>query len=242
MSERILGIVGGTGPESTIDYYRELVAIWQARSPVESYPRVIINSLDGPRVFAALAARTYDKVAVEIVPALEQLAAAGVGMALVASNAGHLAFEQYAPSSPVPLIHIADAARDAAIAGGMRRVALIGTRYVVEASMYPDRFRPAGIELVVPTEDELAWIHEIYVTELVAGVILDTTRARLEAIVQRMRDEDGVDGLLLGGTELALILRDRTCAGVPVLNTARLHVAAGVEWLLGSPASAGSGA
>jgi aspartate racemase len=238
MSERILGVVGGTGPESTIDYYRDLIAIWQARAPEESYPRVIINSVNGPRVFAALAAGTLEKVADEIVPALEQLAAAGVGTALVASNAGHLAFEHYAPRSPVPLIHIGDAARDAAIAGGMRRVALIGTRYVVEASMYPDRFRPAGIELVVPTEDELAWIHEIYLAELLPGVLLDTTRARLEEIVQRMRDQDGVDGLLLGGTELALILRDPTCAGVPVLNTARLHAAKGVDWLLGSSGSA----
>ncbi len=234
MSERILGVVGGTGPESTVDYYRLLVAIWQERAPEPSYPRVIINSLNGPRVFAALAAGTYDKVAVEISPALEELAAAGVGTVLVASNAGHLAFEEYAPHSPVPLIHIADAAREAAIAGGMGRVALIGTRYVVEASMYPDRFRPAGIELVVPNEDELAWIHEIYLAQLVPGILLDTTRARLEAIVQRMRDEDGVDGLLLGGTELALILRDPTCAGVPVLNTSRLHAAAGVDWLMGS--------
>ena len=233
MSERILGLVGGTGPESTVDYYRTFIEVWQRRSPVDSYPRVIINSVEARRLFAALEVEAYDRIADQVVEALGQLASAGVGRAMLASNATHLAFEQIAPRSPLPLIHIADVTAAAAAARGLRRLALIGTRYVTQSSMYPDRLRAAGIATVIPTDAEQAWIHERYFNEFVRGVFLDATRDGLAKIVGAMRTRDRVDGVILGGTELALILTEPTCAGVPVLNTARIHVEGGVDWLLG---------
>ena len=85
----------------------------------------------------------------------------------------------------------------------------------------------------VPDEADRAWIGRVYLDELVRGVILDATRDRLVEIAAGMRDRDGIDGLILGGTELALILTEPTCAGLPVLNTAQIHVEAAVDWLLG---------
>ena len=145
-AERVLGIVGGTGPESTIDYYRSLVATWRRRRPDGSYPRVIIDSIEAGRVFASLAAGEFDAVGRELGPAVAALAAAGCQRALLASNASHLAFELIDPPPSVELIHIVDAARDEARRAGYRRLGLIGTRFVVESDLYPARLAPDGIQ------------------------------------------------------------------------------------------------
>ena len=231
--ERVLGIVGGTGPESTVDYYRSLVATWRARRPDGSYPRVVINSIEAGRVFQNLAAADFGAVGRDLGPAVARLAAAGCQRALLASNASHLAFDQIEPPPSIPMIHIVDAARDAATSDGHRRLGLLGTSFVMESDLYPTRFGAAGLDVIVPTPEERELVHGIYFGELVQGIVRDESRAALSAVVAAMRDRDRIDGVVLGGTELALILTEPTCAGVPVLNTARIHVDAAVDWLLG---------
>jgi aspartate racemase len=88
------------------------------------------------------------------------------------------------------------------------------------------------IAIIMPNEAEQSYIHDKYMSELFAGVILPQTRERLLEIVQAMKERDGVEGLILGGTELSLILREATAAGLPVLDTTQIHVDAAVEWLL----------
>jgi aspartate racemase len=104
----------------------------------------------------------------------------------------------------------------------------------MEAAMYPERFGPRGMTVVVPTAEEREFIHGRYFGELVRGVFLDETRDGLVEIVARMRDRDAIDGLILGGTELSLILTEPSYAGVPILNTAKIHAEAAVDWLLGA--------
>jgi aspartate racemase len=195
----------------------------------------VINSVEAGRLFANLGAADFDAVGRQLGPAIEALAAAGCQRALLASNASHLAFERIQPTPEIPLIHIVDAARDVAVRSGFRRLGLLGTRYVMESEMYPSHLQPAGLEVIVPTGEERALVHEIYFGELVAGVIRDESRDALTTVVSEMRDRDGMDAVVLGGTELALILTEPTCAGVPVLDTAHLHVEAAVDWLLGGP-------
>ena len=229
---RVLGIVGGTGPESTVDYYRSLIATWRRRRPDGSYPRVIINSIEARRVFANLGTADYAAVGRDLGPAVAALAAAGCQRAMLASNASHLAFELIDPPPAIPLIHIVDTARDAAARAGFRRLGLIGTRFVMESDLYPARLAPAGLEVVRPTPDERERVHAIYFGELVDGVIRDESRATLREVVAAMRERDAIDAIVLGGTELALIIREPTFAGVPVLNTAQIQVDAAVDWLL----------
>jgi aspartate racemase len=229
---RVIGIVGGTGPESTIDYYRRFLATWRRRGPEGTYPRLIIDSVEGGSVIRGLGEGRFDDVADVLSEAVDQLAAAGAGMALLASNASHLAYERVAARSPIPLIHIVEVTMAAAAASGHRRLGLFGARFVMEAPLYADHFRPSGIEILTPGEADRAWIGAVYLDELVRGVILDATRDRLVAIAAEMRDRDGIDGLILGGTELALILPKPEYAGLPILNTAQIHVEAAVDWLL----------
>jgi len=154
-------------------------------------------------------------------------------MALLASNATHLAYDDLARTASIPLLHIVEATRDAARRGGHRRLGLLGTRFVMQAAMYPVRFQAAGIEIVVPDKTDQDYVHEKYLGELVPGIVLDTTREALVGIMARMRDRDGIDGIILGGTELGLILTEQCYARVPILNTTQIHVERGVDWLLG---------
>jgi aspartate racemase len=103
----------------------------------------------------------------------------------------------------------------------------------MESAMYPIVLAPAGLQVVVPTSADREHVHEIYFGELVAGVIRNESRDALAAVVAAMRDRDGIDAVVLGGTELALILTEPTCAGVPLIDTAHAHVEAAVDWLLG---------
>ena len=231
----MLGIVGGTGPESTVDYYRSLVATWRRRRPDGSYPRVVINSIEAGRLFRNLAAGDFGAVGRDLGPAVAELVGAGCQRALLASNASHLAFDQIEPPPAIPLIHIVDAAHDAAANARHRRLGLLGTRFVMESDLYPARFAPSGLEVIVPTPAERELVHGIYFGELVPGIVRDESRAALTAVVAAMRDRDGIDAVILGGTELALILTEPTYAEVPMLNTAQIHVEAAVDWLLGAP-------
>ena len=129
-----------------------------------------------------------------------------------------------------------DAARDAAVAAGHRRLGIIGTRFVVTLAAVPGPVRAGRDRRSSPaTPEEQDAVHAIYLGELVEGVFRDESRERLVAVIAAMRDRDGIDGVILGGTELALILTEPTYAGVPILDTAKIHAEAAVDWLLGGP-------
>jgi aspartate racemase len=213
---RVIGVVGGTGPESTIDYYRRFLATWARRGPVGTYPRVIIDSVEGGGVISGLAEGRFGDVAEVLVEAVDELAAAGVGTALLASNASHLAYERVAARARSRSSTSSTSREPRPRPAGHRRLGLFGTRFVVESPLYPDRFSPAGIEIVIPDEADRAWIGRVYLDELVRASSSTRRRDRLVEIAAGMRDRDGIDGLILGGTELALILTEPTCAGLPV--------------------------
>jgi aspartate racemase len=101
----------------------------------------------------------------------------------------------------------------------------------MEAPLYPAAAQPHGIDIVVPPEPQRTWLHERYVGELVKGDFRDETRRGVLAMAERLRDEERIDGVILGGTELPLLMRGPTIAGLPALDTTGLHVAAIIERL-----------
>jgi aspartate racemase len=231
-SQRILGIVGGMGPESTLDYYRMAIDLWRDRTSGASLPRLLVDSLDGEHLFALGHQGAWEDVGEAIADSLLRLGKSGAGTALIASNTAHLALDTIGPTA-TPFIHIADATAARAVAAGHRCLGLLGTRYTITSSIYPGRLERAGIDVVAPPDEAMDFVNEVYYGELVKGVFRKETRARLETIVAAMRDRDRVDGVILGGTELALILTGESAAGIPLLNTARIHVEAGLAWLAG---------
>jgi aspartate racemase len=109
---------------------------------------------------------------------------------------------------------------------GFRKLGLFGARFTMQGRFYPDVFSRDGIMLAVPDAHDQAYIHHIYFHELVKGTVLPETRERLLAIVDRLKERDGIQGLILGGTELSLILRDDMVRDIPVLDTTKIHAIA----------------
>jgi aspartate racemase len=217
-----VGLIGGLGPETTIDYYRRIVAAWQAADPT-SAPPLIIDSIDVQKVFR-LVADDREALAAYLSESVERLASAGADVAAITANMPHLVFDEVRARSRIPLISIIATCADEAHRRGLRRVALLGTRFTMEASMYPDGLRRHDIDVVIPSEGERAFIHHHYVDEMIKGVFRDDVRIRVVSIVARLRDDEHVDGVILGGTELTLLLPFGAIAGVPVLNTTAIHV------------------
>jgi aspartate racemase len=228
-----LGVVGGLGPESTVDYYNLLIARYRARTGDDHYPAFIVNSLNLKPAVDAVTAGDLATLTRIVAEGVEALARAGADFGLIAANTPHIVFDEVRKRARIPLISIVEAARDAAQAAGHRRLVLFGTRFTMRGRFYPDVFEPAGIAIVPPPPADQDWIHEKYFGELLLGIVKEETRAGLLAIIERLRDAEGIDGLLIAGTELSLILRMDSHAGVPFLDTAKIHVERALDEMLG---------
>ena len=229
---KTLGIIGGLGPESTIDYYQRIIALYRERTPGGSYPEFIINSVNLTKGLNFMDAGDLAGMADYLLEAIGKLARAGADFGIISANTPHIVFDEVAPRLPIPLISIVEATRAAAKAQNLKRLALFGTRYTMQASFYPKVFARDGIELLVPDLQDMDYIHDKYMNELVPGKFLADTRAGLLAIVDRMKATSDIDGVILAGTELPLILRDPIHDGIPFLDTTKIHVEAAVAHML----------
>jgi aspartate racemase len=228
------GIIGGLGPESTIEYYRSIVAAYRERTRDGSYPPVIINSINMKRLIDAFSADDRAGAAEYLATEVARLARAGADFGLLSANTPHIVFDEVQSRSTIPLISIVRATCDAAKALGLKRLGLFATRFTARAGFYAEALAAEGVTLALPDAAEQDYIHDRYMNELVNGIFLPETRARLIEIARRLKDEEGIEGLILGGTELPLILheRDAADAGMPFLDTTQIHVRAVVERLL----------
>lgn len=220
---KTLGLIGGTGPESTIDYYRLLVAKYREQADGNS-PPLVINSVNLKVMIELMTAGELERVVDYLSSAFEKLERAGVDLAALTANTPHIVFDELQQRTSLPLISIVEATCDKAQSLGLKTVGLFGTRYTMQAPFYPKVFSRSDVRLVLPASEEQEYIHEIYLGELLKDVFRPETRARLLAIVDTMKARDGIEAVILGGTELPLLLRDETHKGLTLLDTTRIHV------------------
>src|SRR5258708_14280568 len=197
MPMKTLGVVGGIGPESTVDYYRSLIQMWREQAKDGSAPSILLNSIDLKKMLDVIGANALSGVAAYLSEEMQRLARAGADVGLFAANTPHIVFDELQRRSPIPLISIVEATREVAEELGLRRLALFGTRFTMQGRFFPDVFSKAGIALVVPEESEQAYIHDKYMNELVKGVFSPETRARLLVIVDRLANQEHAQGLIL---------------------------------------------
>ena len=228
-----LGVIGGIGPESTIAYYRSIIAVAREGRQDRGYPSVLINSIDVQRVLQLVADGELAALTNYLVAEVDVLAKSGAHLGLIAASTPHIVFDDVVKRSRIPLISIVEAACAAAQERRLRRLGLFGTRSTMQGRFYPDIFWRSGIELVPPGEQEQAYIHEKYVGELVNGVFLPETRRGLLRIVEMLKDREHIDGVILAGTELPLILSEATASDIPLLDATQIHVQAAVKRLWG---------
>src|SRR5438128_3181163 len=229
---KTLGMIGGVGPESTIEYYKNIIALYLERKSDGHYQQFVINSIDLQKGIDFLEANDLAGMADFLLSEIEKLPRAGADFGIIAANTPHIVFDEVKAKSPIPFISIVEASCDYVKARSLKRLALFGTRYTMQADFYQKVFRREGIELITPETKDQDHIHEKYFAELVPGIFLPETRAGLLAVIDRMKSKIDIDGVLLAGTELALILRDPEHNGVPFLNTTVIHCEAAVAEML----------
>ena len=229
---KTLGMIGGVGPESTIDYYKNIIALYRERQRDGSYPQFFINSINLQKGIDFLDAHNLAGMTDFLLDEIEKLPQAGAEFGIIAANTPHIVFDEVAAKSPISFISIVEATCGHAKLRGFKRLALFGTRYTMRADFYQKVFAREGIELVVPELKDQDYIHEKYFAELVPGIFLSETRSGLLAIVDRMKAENAIEGVTLAGTELALILRGESHNGVALLDTGKIHCQAAVNEML----------
>ncbi|MEM8674453.1 MAG: amino acid racemase [Cyanobacteria bacterium P01_G01_bin.67] len=219
-----VGIVGGIAPESTIEYYRLIVSSYCDREKNGNYPSIMINSINMKKMLDLIGENRLNEVVEYLASEVNKLAKAGADFAVLASNTPHLIFDEVHKASSLPMISIVEATCEKAREIGMQKVGLFGTKFTIMGGFYNRIFAKQNIEVIVPDEKDRDYIHEKYMNELVKGIFLDKTRNDLLNIVTKIEQQHEIQGLILGGTELPLILTASGNAEVPFLDTTRIHV------------------
>ncbi len=218
-----LGIVGGMGPETTISYYHDIVYGVQEKLGYPCSPPVVIESLDLFHWVGFLDRNDYPGLIEETSAAVERLAAAGADFAVLGANTAHIIFDEVQKRSPIPLLSMITAACDHAVEQGYKRVGLVGTGFTMDSGLFTAPMEKRGIEVIVPHGDERAYIHEKIYSDLVNEIVTPEVAGRFMEIAQRMRDEDGIEALILGCTEMPLVFTGE-CGTVPYINTLQIHI------------------
>lgn len=222
---KLLGLIGGVSPESTMIYYRLLNEAARARLGGEHSANILLYALDYGTIIGHYDAEDWAAYSAEVVKGAKHLAAAGVDALMICSNTTHVAADAVAAATGLPLIHVLDVLTDALTIAGSRAPLLLGTPFVMSSDNYiPALAKRYTGRVLVPTAEEQSEVGRIILDELVNGEIRETSRAALLAMIER-HAADGADGVILGCTELCMILSQEHVE-LPVFDTTALHAAA----------------
>jgi len=231
-----IGILGGIGPESTVDYYKSIISAFNTRYPQLAYPEIILYSANLNALMAILDAQNWTGLCEWLLEKIEAIQRAGAEFVAIASNTPHIVFDEIKPRSPIPLLSIVEATCDKAREMDLKNVGLLGTQLTMTSDFYKKPFQSRGLSVVVPTGPEQQHIHQRLFSEIELGIFKDSTREELLAIVKRMKDEDGIDAVILGCTELPLILTESKY-GIPFLDTTAIHCESIITYCIEEPCS-----
>lgn len=227
---RLLGVLGGMGWSATAEYYRRLNEGVEARLGGLHGARVLIHSVDFQPVDDAENAGDWDAMAQILVDAARGLQAGGAEGIILAANTMHAVADRVEAAVDVPFLHIAEATARRVEAARQRRVGLVATATTMAGDFYTAPFEQRGIEVILPEDSERPEVDRIIYEELVHGVIKDTSRRQLRAVMQGMADR-GAECVVLAGTEIGLLVGEDDCP-VPLHDTTAIHVDQALDWML----------
>ena len=227
-----IGIIGGIGPESTVDYYKLIIGAFHEKQADLGYPEIIIYSANLSSLMKILEAKKWEKLTDWLVEKVVALHNAGAEFAVIGSNTPHIVFKEVISRSPIPMLSIIEETRNKAENLGFKKLGLMGTRFTMEADFFKKPFNDNNMVVVVPEQKDQDIIHHRLFSEIELGIIKDSTREELLSIVKKMIDKHSIDALILGCTELPLIL-NKDEFGIPFLNTTAIHAESIVNYCIG---------
>ncbi|MCD8066329.1 MAG: amino acid racemase [Oscillospiraceae bacterium] len=223
-----LGLIGGTGPESTVVYYREIVYGVQQRAGRAFFPNLTVESLSVFDVLQFCELQDYDGLVQYLLGGVRSLAGAGAQCAALTGITPHIVFDELSALSPIPLVSMVETSCVRAEKQGLKKVGLLGTLPTMNAGFFQRAFASQGIEAVTPTESEKEYIGSKIETEIEYGKVIPSTQNEFCAIAERMEREEKIEALVLGCTELPLIF-EGVRLPVPYLDVMRIHIDALID-------------
>ncbi len=214
---KCIGLIGGLGVGAAVHYYQELAKAYAARGRVLNLVMVHAHM---DRVLSAVAAGDKGAVASYLASLIACLKSAGADFAVVPAVAPHIAIAELIEISPLPLVNLVEEVKREIEARSLRRVALFGTRYAIESRLFG---RLGDVEVVMPQPDEIDTIHTTYVQVAEAGVGSAAQRESLTRLTHTLIARDGVEAIVLAGTDLALLFNESN-TDFPHIDAARLHL------------------
>jgi len=228
---KTIGIIGGLSWHTSAVYYRLINESVNQRLGGLSSAKCLLASLEFAEIERWQRADRWDQVAVILCDAARGLERAGADFFLIACNTGHLVADQVQAAVSIPLLHIVDATARHVVARRLRTVGLLGSRWTLHGGYFVDRLRNRyGLDVFLPQGQDEEHVHNAIYRELTRGIVNESTRAELRTAIAHLV-ERGAEGVILGCTELMLVL-DAGDADVPLFDTTRLHVEAAVDLAL----------
>ena len=227
---RVIGMIGGTSSQSTIEYYRLANEFVGQRLGGLHSARIQLASVDFGELQPLQAAGKWDEAAAFYVELAHGLVAGGADMIVICANTMHVVADQVQSAVSIPVVHLADVTADAVKAAGLERVGLLGTAYTMEQPFLRDRLESHGLDVVIPEAADRAELHRLIYSEFALGIFTDEARVTVQGMIDRLGDL-GCTGVILGCTEIEMLI-SAADSSLPVFPTMWLHVAAAVELAL----------
>jgi aspartate racemase len=224
---KTIGILGGLGPESTLEYYREINRAFQKNE--SGYPEIALFSVNLREFWKILETEPRDNLITWFTDKIFSLHDAGADFAVIASNTPHIVFDQVKKRVPIPMLSIVEETCKKAKSMGLKRCGLLGTTFTMQSTFYQKCFEEEGISMVTPDKNDQELINEKIFSELESGIINEQTKKLFLGIIKKMIDNESIDSVILACTELPLILTNDEY-GIPFLSTTAIHINSIVEY------------
>lgn len=218
-----IGLVGGIGPASTVDYYLGLIEKCRAEFGENVYPEIVIDSVSLTAATDFFAQNDFDGNAKLMLRSLADLKAAGAEIAAITANTEHIVWDRISDKFKLPVVSIVEATADEILRKGYRKVLVLGTIFTMKSGLYEKPLAEHGITPILPTDEEKEKIANLFFPNLENGIVVPEDKAKMLEIVGKIVREKGADAVLLGCTELPLMIKDGDL-DVPLLNTTQIHI------------------
>lgn len=226
------GLIGGIGPESTVEYYLQIVKRYRELTGSKAYPDFLIKSVDMNEILIHVASGNHKVLVTFLKDEINEIEKANVHFSAIASNTPHIVFDALKKEVSIPLISIVEETCKKTKALKLKKVGLLGTISTMTSGFYQKTGEKYGIEIITPLEDQMKYIHDKYINELLFRNIKQETKKELIHIVNDLCENHEIEGLILGGTELPLILSEDDFKDIQVMDTTKIHVEAIVNMML----------
>ena len=225
---KTIGLIGGMSWESTIEYYRIINQVVQMKLGGVHSAKIVMVSLDFAEIEELQTQAKWEEATSIMVDSAKRLEKCGADMVLICTNTMHLMADEVQEGINIPLLHIADATAQTIIDQGLNKVVLLGTRFTMEKDFYRGRLeKKHKLKILIPDENQRDIVHRVIYQELVKGQIKENSREKYREIIESLV-KNGVEGIILGCTEIGLLVKQEDTA-VPVFDTTDIHAQAAVE-------------